>query len=171
MQYGFINDNCCKLFTVFSCLFIYLERARERGRVWGRRGGKGGERIPGRLHAFSAEPHAGLELTNPKIKTEIKSRRLTHWATQVLLILPLNSRKTLQWAGLPRVTKTLHYIQTLRVKSERLLWPCPASFFILLRLFVNNAKCYDWANRNRRISGFWLKMPKCFLKGQNVLEG
>ena len=32
------------------------------------------ERIPSRVHAISAEPDAGLELTNPEIMTELKSR-------------------------------------------------------------------------------------------------
>ena len=41
--------------------FIYFERQRE----WGR----GRERIPGGLHAVSAEPDAGLELTNREIIT------------------------------------------------------------------------------------------------------
>ena len=45
-------------------MFIYFEREegqRERER--------GGERIPSRLHAVSAEPDTGLESTNREIMT------------------------------------------------------------------------------------------------------
>ena len=42
------------------------ERERERQRE---RTEKEGERIPSRLYAVSAEPDAGLELTNHKIMT------------------------------------------------------------------------------------------------------
>ena len=37
------------------------ERERER------EGKRGRERIPGRLHAFSAEPDTGLDLANPEV--------------------------------------------------------------------------------------------------------
>ena len=44
-------------------MFIYFERERERQRERGR------ERISGRLHAVSAEPNSGLDLTNHEIVT------------------------------------------------------------------------------------------------------
>ena len=44
-----------------NSLFIYSERKRELGR--------GRERIPSRLCIVSAEPNAGLELTNREIMT------------------------------------------------------------------------------------------------------
>ena len=46
-------------------MFIYFEREYEQGR--GRERGRA--RIPSRLHAVSAEPNVGLELTNCKIMT------------------------------------------------------------------------------------------------------
>ena len=61
-------------------MFIYFERERD-SITWGgaqREGERERERIPSRLHAVSAEPHAGLELTNCEIATraEAKSRML-----------------------------------------------------------------------------------------------
>ena len=47
------------IFFLLVCLFFEGGRGRERGR----------ERIPSRLHAVSAEPDAGLELTNCEIMT------------------------------------------------------------------------------------------------------
>ena len=46
-------------------LFILRERERAQGRARER----GKERIPSRLHTVSAEPSAGLELTNSEIMT------------------------------------------------------------------------------------------------------
>ena len=43
-------------------MFIYFER--EKGGAE-----SGGERIPSRLHAVSAEPHTGLDFTKCKIMT------------------------------------------------------------------------------------------------------
>ena len=47
------------------------ERERERERAHASRGGaeREGERIPSRFHAVSAEPNAGLDLTNHEIVT------------------------------------------------------------------------------------------------------
>ena len=70
-------------------MFIYLfwERERESKQRRGRERGR--QRIPSRLHAVSAEPDVGLELTNREIKTwaEVKiwtPNRLSHPGTPVL---------------------------------------------------------------------------------------
>ena len=72
----------------FFLKFIHLFWEREKERKWGSRGRaeREGERSPSRLHAGSAEPDAGLQLTNSEIMTwgEIKSQMLeSDWATQV----------------------------------------------------------------------------------------
>ena len=56
------------LLFIFLSLFIYFQRDRERERERESRGGAR-ERIPSRLHAISAEPDAGLNLTNHEIMT------------------------------------------------------------------------------------------------------
>ena len=48
-------------------IFIYFERDRERTSRG--RAGERKERIPSRLHAATAEPNAGLELTKHEIMT------------------------------------------------------------------------------------------------------
>ena len=51
----------------FTCLFILFLRQREcmnRGEAE-----REGERIPSRLHTFSAEPDVGLKLRNSEIMT------------------------------------------------------------------------------------------------------
>ena len=53
----------CGSYFIKVYLFIPRERVGEEQRERGR------ERIPGRLHAASAEPNAGLELTNREITT------------------------------------------------------------------------------------------------------
>ena len=50
-------------------MFIYFERERERAREQGRGRAREGDRIPSKLCVVSAEPDAGLELTNPAIMT------------------------------------------------------------------------------------------------------
>ena len=61
-----LHSACYGFVFFLKFIFIYFERAikSQPGR------GRGGrDRIPGRLHAVSAEPHAGLELTNREIVT------------------------------------------------------------------------------------------------------
>ena len=54
----------------FKCLFYFLERERERENGGGREREADTESKAGcRLQAVSTEPHTGLEITNPKIKT------------------------------------------------------------------------------------------------------
>ena len=52
-------------------MYILRERERERERetVQVGEGQRGKERIPSRLHIFSAEPDVGLDPTNPEIMT------------------------------------------------------------------------------------------------------
>ena len=60
--------------------FVYSERKRERERERsheheeGSGRERGRERTPSRLHAVSAEPDVGLELTNCEIMAELKPR-------------------------------------------------------------------------------------------------
>ena len=54
-------------FFFFFLTFIYLLRERESKQERGRE--RGGERIPSRLHAVSAEPNAELELRKCEIMT------------------------------------------------------------------------------------------------------
>ena len=72
-------------FLIIFLMSIYFKRERERERErkckWGSEGGvreRGRERIPGRLHTVSTEPHAGLDPTSCGIMTraKIKSRML-----------------------------------------------------------------------------------------------
>ena len=51
----------------FFFKFIFREREREHEQRRGRE--KGRKEIPRRLHAVSAEPNVGLELTNCEIMT------------------------------------------------------------------------------------------------------
>ena len=58
------SDGCDRTVTYFFLsLFILRERERERESTSGG-GAERRDRIPGRLRAISAEPDAGLELTN-----------------------------------------------------------------------------------------------------------
>ena len=73
-----------------GALVIYFERECK-----GRRAERGRERIPGRLHTVSTEPHTGLKLTNCEIMTwaEIKSQilnRLSHPGPPILFSWSLN---------------------------------------------------------------------------------
>ena len=57
------------------CLFVCLViRGRWTQHEQGRGRERGRERIPSRFHAASAEPSAGLKLTNREIVTEPKPR-------------------------------------------------------------------------------------------------
>ena len=61
-------------------MYLFLrerERERERESDWGRGRETGRQRIPSRLCAASAEPNAGLELTNQEIMTRAKTKRQT----------------------------------------------------------------------------------------------
>ena len=50
---------------LFKCIYFEREKAHRKGRERGRET----ERSPSRLHPVSAEPDAGLELTNREIMT------------------------------------------------------------------------------------------------------
>ena len=50
-------------------MFILFLRERERALAGEGQRERKKERIPSRLHTVSAEPHAGLELTNHEIMT------------------------------------------------------------------------------------------------------
>ena len=76
------------VYHIFSQLSFYLKKMlfihlRKWESAWAGEGQR--ERILSRLHAASAEPDAGLKLTNCEIMTwaEIKSQMLTNWATQM----------------------------------------------------------------------------------------
>ena len=77
---GLLYARCFLNVIWFIQLFIFLSlfilRERERKHEQGR--GREGERIPSRLHAVSAEPKTGLNLTNYEIMTwaEIKNQIL-----------------------------------------------------------------------------------------------
>ena len=66
--------------SIFLMFYLFILRKRERERerkcMWAEEGQR--ERIPSRLHAVSAEPQAGLDLTTCEIMpwAEIKSRML-----------------------------------------------------------------------------------------------
>ena len=72
-------------FLNFLLTFIYYWETQSvsRGRV--ERGGDTESEVGSRLQAVSTEPDAELELPNYKIMTWAEVRRLTDWATQVLL--------------------------------------------------------------------------------------
>ena len=60
----------CHFIAFFNVyLFILRERERERERAEEGQRQREGERIPSKLHAVSAEPDAGLKLTNREIVT------------------------------------------------------------------------------------------------------
>ena len=56
-------------------MFVLRERKRQNEQGRGRERGEERERIPSRLHTVSAEPNAGLKLTNREIMscTDTKS--------------------------------------------------------------------------------------------------
>ena len=63
----------------FFCCLFERERERERDREEGRSRERGSERIPSRLHAVSAKPDVGLDLTNHeqnRTRAEIRSQAL-----------------------------------------------------------------------------------------------
>ena len=66
-------------FFKFICLFWEEVRESETHR-------RERERIPSRLCTISAEPNAGLKLTNHEIRTKSRVRYFTDWTTQA----PLN---------------------------------------------------------------------------------
>ena len=65
-------------FPLLKNVYLFILEGRRRERERGR------ERISNRLRTVSTEPEAGLDLTNPEIWPEPKSRvwLLTHWASQ-----------------------------------------------------------------------------------------
>ena len=56
-------------FLFFYFLFVLREREPENACEWGTGRDRGRERIPSQLHAVSAEPNVGVELTNREIVT------------------------------------------------------------------------------------------------------
>ena len=66
--------------SLFLSSFIYFERERESMCKWGRGKERGRERIPSRLHTTSAEPDAGLQLTERWDHDLSQSQMLNQWS-------------------------------------------------------------------------------------------
>ena len=77
-------------------MFIYFWD-RERDSAWAGEGQREREtesKAGSRIWAVSAEPDAGLDLTNREIMTWAEVRRLTDWATQEPLYLPILKKES-----------------------------------------------------------------------------
>ena len=74
--------------------FIYFEREREHTQWRGRERGR--KRIPSRLHAVSAEPDVGLDLTNREITTRSRVGCLIDRATQASPLMVMHLKKNVR---------------------------------------------------------------------------